>query len=175
MTSSSDLGARTLRRPRPPITGRAGTAEQTGVRTASVLLVDEAGRILLQLRDGDAPIGPNQWAIPGGHIEPGELPEAAARRELREETGIEAGDALELFWHGLRTFGPELGHAEWNVYCARTEATQRDVILGEGAAMVFMPTDQIDSLPLVSNASFFLPLFRASYQYQKLCRGRRIQ
>lgn len=27
------------------------------------------------------------WEMPGGHIEPGEEPIAAARRELREETG----------------------------------------------------------------------------------------
>lgn len=28
------------------------------------------------------------WALPKGHIEPGESPEAAAIREIREETGI---------------------------------------------------------------------------------------
>ena len=28
------------------------------------------------------------WLPPGGHIDPGELPEEAALREVREETGL---------------------------------------------------------------------------------------
>jgi len=32
------------------------------------------------------------WDIPGGHVEPGEAPEQAARRELLEETGAVAGN-----------------------------------------------------------------------------------
>ncbi len=33
---------------------------------------------------------PEHWVLPKGHIEPGEDPEEAARREIREETGVEA-------------------------------------------------------------------------------------
>jgi len=33
---------------------------------------------------------PEHWVIPKGHIEPGETPEAAARREIREEAGVVA-------------------------------------------------------------------------------------
>jgi 8-oxo-dGTP diphosphatase len=57
-------------------------------------LIDQAGRILLQQRaPGRAMAG--LWEFPGGKVEPGELPEAALVRELREELGIEVdGGAL---------------------------------------------------------------------------------
>jgi len=37
-----------------------------------------------------APPRQGQWSIPGGRIEPGETAAAAALRELREETGVDA-------------------------------------------------------------------------------------
>lgn len=54
----------------------------------AVALVDADGRILLQQRTpGRAMAG--LWEFPGGKVEPGERPEAALVRELREELGIE--------------------------------------------------------------------------------------
>ena len=32
---------------------------------------------------------PHDWVLPKGHIEPGETPEACARREVREEAGVD--------------------------------------------------------------------------------------
>jgi A/G-specific adenine glycosylase len=55
---------------------------------ASVVALERGGRWLLQRRPADGLLG-GLWEFPGGKVEPGETPAAAAVRELREETGAE--------------------------------------------------------------------------------------
>jgi 8-oxo-dGTP diphosphatase len=50
------------------------------------LILEHEGYVLVGLRKGSH--GAGTWAFPGGHMEPGELPNVAAMRELEEETGI---------------------------------------------------------------------------------------
>jgi ADP-ribose pyrophosphatase YjhB (NUDIX family) len=55
--------------------------------TASALIVDDEGRVLLARRAGDP--GEGMWDIPGGFIEEGEDPLETLRREIEEETSLE--------------------------------------------------------------------------------------
>ena len=57
-------------------------------RFSGVLLVDRRGWILLQERDEHPVIDPDCWGLVGGHVDPGEEFEAAAYRELTEETEV---------------------------------------------------------------------------------------
>ena len=59
---------------------------------AAAALVDADGRVLLQKRAAGRQMA-GLWEFPGGKVEPGETPEAALARELREELGIETEQA----------------------------------------------------------------------------------
>src|SRR5688572_18336990 len=62
--------------------------------TARVLLLDSAGRLLLfRFEPGNQP---PLWATPGGGLEPGEDFPEGARRELREETGLDLDCGTEV-------------------------------------------------------------------------------
>jgi 8-oxo-dGTP pyrophosphatase MutT (NUDIX family) len=114
------------------------------VEVAVVALEDRGGRILMQHRDQYAPVAPEKWGLPGGHLEPGEPPLTAAHRELLEETGLTAQLALAGVVEHRNDDGSTV---RMHVFTGRTEATQEDVVLGEGQAMVFLTRDEIATLP----------------------------
>ena len=88
--------------------------------------IDHSGAVLVvaQLDDGRLvfvrqfryPVGRVLLELPAGRIDPGEDPEACARRELREETGFEAGQ-----WRHLGTIDACVGYSNERItiYLAR--------------------------------------------------------
>ncbi|WP_436525910.1 NUDIX hydrolase [Actinoplanes sp. HUAS TT8] len=128
---------------------------------ACTFLVAADGSLLLQLRDDQAPAYPNVWGLPGGAIEPGETPVEAAARELLEETGLRADGELLLF---ERQELPAEGRIK-HYFHGRTTAAQADVILGEGAAMLFIPAAEVLDRPFTPGSAEVIARFLASPQY----------
>jgi 8-oxo-dGTP pyrophosphatase MutT (NUDIX family) len=132
---------------------------------AAVLLVDRHGRLLIQLRDQLAPLYPGQWGLPGGHCEPGEDPADTARRELLEETGLTAETELAPYHYEELL---DRGHARY-FFCGSTAASQDEVVLGEGEAMLFLtPAEILDGRPFTPGTREVVASFLDSKEYRAL-------
>ena len=91
---------------------------------ASVIVEDEHGRVLLQLRSDN-----HCWGYAGGSVELDEVVEEAAKRELFEETGLIA-NRLELFgvfsgkdMHYVYPNGDEVSNVDVVFLCKDYEGT----------------------------------------------------
>lgn len=93
---------------------------------ASVILLTRDS--VLMVKRGQPPFQ-GVWSFPGGRAEPGETAEAAARRELREETGVEAGALLRL-----GSFDPTAGARAVTLHVFAGLAESCDVGAGSDAA-----------------------------------------
>lgn len=137
---------------------------------SAVVLVDPRGWVLLQERDEHAPIDPNCWGLCGGGVEEGETFEAAAYRELAEETGVRAGPGSLKLWGEFEVShlsGPVPG-GTMALYATATELTDSDIVCGEGRQIVFVSPQQARGLSLTGAASQILPAFLDSELYAAL-------
>lgn len=79
-------------KPEPPAPSEAAPGAKPLLLVAACALVDVDGRVLLARRpEGKKMAG--LWEFPGGKLNPGETPEAALIRELKEELGIDVATA----------------------------------------------------------------------------------
>src|SRR5581483_575788 len=70
------------------VCSRCGFVHFLGPKLVAGCLVIERGRVLLLRRGIEPEIG--KWTFPGGYVDLGESPAAAALRETREEVGMQA-------------------------------------------------------------------------------------
>lgn len=83
-------------------------SRKSELRVVAALILRDSKVLVCQRRRDDS--HGLQWEFPGGKVEPGEIPQEALARELREELGIEATIGRELFRtrHRYREYQPEL-------------------------------------------------------------------
>jgi 8-oxo-dGTP pyrophosphatase MutT (NUDIX family) len=147
------------------------------VRIALILLVDDRGRLLVQLHDEQASTRPNRWSLPGGLVGDGESPARAARRLAAEQAGVPIVGDVAQFWSGFVPGHRVLTYAFW----ARTPATDEDIFvrtdisaagvapLPTGILKLFLPGDEV-----LNGRSFTVPSgyvvgrFVDSTEYQAL-------
>lgn len=61
--------------------------------TVAIAIIYQEGKFLLQLRDNIPNIvHPGCWALFGGHLETGETPESALKREIKEEINYDVAN-----------------------------------------------------------------------------------
>jgi 8-oxo-dGTP diphosphatase len=107
--------------------------------TATALIVDRAGRFLLQHRDDKPEIyNPGLWGSFGGAIEPYEAPDDGLLRELQEELAWQP-DGTELYG----AFPYDGGKLLIYVYACRIDAPLESLVLSEGQGMAFFPPDAL--------------------------------
>lgn len=134
-----------------------------------IVLVDRQGHVLLQERDEHPVIDPERWGFVGGHVDEGEEIEAAAYRELREETGVGLGADTLAFWGDAEVYHPAYASLDrmW-LYAAATELSDADIVCGEGRQIVFVDPAKALELDLTGSAAKLLPRFLESDLYREL-------
>ena len=126
------------------------------VLVSAVALIDVDGRVLLAQRpEGRSLAG--LWEFPGGKVEPGESPEAALIRELKEELGIDTWKSclapLTFASHAYESF-----HLLMPLFaCRRWEGTP---IAQEGQTLAWVRPERLRGYPMPPADLPLIPILR---------------
>jgi 8-oxo-dGTP diphosphatase len=109
-----------------------------------IILVNNAGAVLLQLRDDKPSIPfPNMWAIPGGMLEPGESARTCIEREIREEMSLVLpADSTRFLGRARRSYGIE------HTFTASLHLDPREITLNEGQRVDWFTRPHIATMHL---------------------------
>jgi len=123
---------------------------------AACALIDADGRVLLARRpEGKKMAG--LWEFPGGKLHPGETPEAALIRELKEELGIDVSAAC-LAPFAFASHEYERFHLLMPLYlCRRWKGTPKP---REGQALAWVRPNKLADYPMPPADKPLIPLLR---------------
>ena len=119
----------------------------TRARIVTAFLRD-GNRVLLCHRSPQRRGYPDVWDLPGGHVEPGELPGAALARELREELGIDVAVPAGPPMQQIHGDGFEM--QIWLI--ERWTGTPVNVALDEHDAIAWFQGDELGELRLAHDS-----------------------
>jgi 8-oxo-dGTP diphosphatase len=141
------------------------TENSAKARIVAALLRD-GDRVLLCHRSPRRRWYPDVWDLPGGHVEPGELPGAALARELREELGIDIAAPSGPPVHVVHadTFDMQIWLIEaWTGSPANVAPDEHD-------AIAWLPKDVLGELSLAHDS--YLAMFSAALNSMaEVCAG----
>jgi len=110
-----------------------------------------------------------KWNGLGGKLEPGETPEACARREIREESGLRVS---ELRLKGLLTFPGFANDEDWYAFVFVAGGVEGDLINSPEGVLRWIDDEKLLELELWEGDRIFLPwlekpgVFSGKFVYQ---------
>lgn len=115
-------------------------AEQKEKKRIALLFIVIDNKVLLFKRSPEETTNPGKYGMLGGHIEKGETPEEALKREIKEEAGVELGSFKKL-----KTY--ELDDVQLNVFYTNEFDTENIKLdKKEHTAKKFFTLEQLDEM-----------------------------
>ncbi len=136
-------------RPLPPALREEGLG--TGkIQLAVGAVAVRRGRLLM-VRRGREP-GKGLWSLPGGRVRPWEAPEAALRREVLEECGVDVEVGSLLGWSSREGDGGAFLILDYEVMALGERVTAGD----DADEVAWIPLEEVESLNLTPGLPEFL-------------------
>lgn len=143
------------------------------MKIATLCYVRRAGETLMLHRIKKAnDMHQGKWNGLGGKLEPGETPEECARREIREESGLNVSD---LVFKGIITFPGFSNEEDWYTFIFVANSMEGDLIDSPEGVLRWIDDRDLLGLELWEGDRIFIPwldrpgFFSGKFIYKEGC------